>query len=174
VKLRIEIDLDHPVFDEDPEVNDSCDAPTEISIIMERMLDELPCPIQGATWQSKLYHPEAGIVGKAELYSPAEEAIPERDQAQEAVTFNTLETLQALTFAVAEFNRWHPSGELEGLIDMGKQAIGRAKAQADAEQELREACKTVLAGFRYEKGRSVMAEWKMKETLEKALARYPG
>lgn len=32
------------------------------------------------------------------------------------------------------------------------------------------ACEAVLAGFRYEKGRPVMAEWKMKEILAAAVA----
>ncbi len=40
--------------------------------------------------------------------------------------------------------------------------------------DLLAACEAVLNGFRYEKGRPVMAEWKMKELLADAIARARG
>lgn len=51
------------------------------------------------------------------------------------------------------------------------EAEKRERQLRRAAKDLLAACKAVLAGFRYEKGRPVMPEWQMKELLATAIAK---
>lgn len=64
------------------------------------------------------------------------------------------------------------------LVDCGEnveylEAITNARLIAAA-PDLLAACEAVLAGLRYEKGRPVMAEFKMKDFLSNAIAKAKG